>query len=81
MNDSTYSLQMATYYSQVRKLLGDKMRAQGLPGLLGAEALVCKLEYLNVVPAVRWPLLTKSAVIALMESLDQMKDGIKEVSA
>jgi hypothetical protein len=85
MNDNYYKSRMGDYYGRVRKLLQDKIRNQTwqpseTKQRAIATGLLYKLEFVCRESNLHWPFLTKSAVIALADSLKRMHNAIKEVS-
>jgi hypothetical protein len=84
MEDAAYHTRMGDYFDNVKELLQAKIsdktwEPEEKKQKLVADALLCKLEYLRQ-STPRWPLLTRSAVMALGDSLARMPNGIKEVS-
>ena len=83
MEDEAYHTRMGDYFDNLKELLqatsDTTWRLEEKKQKLVADALLCKLEYLRQ-STPRWPLCTKSAVIALVDSLGRMPNGIKEVS-
>ena len=83
MDDALYTSRMADYFANVKELLQDvsdrtSERVDAKQKLV-VDAFISKLEYLSL-SSPRWPMLTRSAVIALADSLARMPEGIKEVS-
>ena len=85
MADIVYQSRIGQYYAELHRRLKSKIYDKTWTPMQTkeeamAKAMLYKLRYLTALEPC-WPLLTKSAVMALSDSLKSMHGGIKEVRA